>query len=43
MHEQTHDGHNAMTIAGWPLASGANDRFVQIESICRQQNEPDKH
>ena len=23
---RTHDGHNAMTIARWPSASGANDR-----------------
>ena len=34
MHARTNDGHNAMTIARWPLASGAKKEKMLITSNC---------
>ena len=32
---RTHDGHNTMTIARWPLASGANESPIKAIFILR--------
>ena len=31
-HKRTHDGHNAMTIARWPLANGAKNMVGNVEN-----------
>ena len=38
MDGRTHDGHNAMTIARWPLASGAkkNEELKQMINVTKQ-------
>ena len=43
--ERTHDGHNAMTIARWPLASGAKNlkKLVpgfSLNFLLRGHNDP---
>ena len=46
---RTHDGHNAMTIAQWPLASGAKTgkvssltRFIPLNYTMSTLNDQDK-
>ena len=34
---RTHEGHNAMTIARWPLASGANNNYCFDDSYVGKQ------